>query len=239
MKNEIAIKIYEVDYSFIIKNYLDKELWSKSWTLFVYKDYIFTLNLAYINTESNSITFKIKCNYLHFDWEADVFDNSINVTHSLSNSNINVLKRQINGALFSAIKKIEKIDIVHSEEYQEIKDSAESEKNYLKSIAEDFLDENNVSNEEIRDAYVSRYVSNNSTINKQLSEYRDSAKYNVLTSLYLTLCKAIKDEDKETVILSRVNEDKREKILKEVNSYMEQLETEENTENLKNELEDI
>ena len=110
MKNEITIKVYEVDYSFIIKNYLDKELWSKSWTLFVYKDYIFTLNLAYINTESNSITFKIKCNYLHFDWEADVFDNSINVTHSLSNSNINVLKRQINGALFSAIENIEKIE---------------------------------------------------------------------------------------------------------------------------------
>ena len=53
------LKVYEIDYSFIIKNYLDKNLWKKQWTLFVYKDYVFTLNLYKIDTEDCSIGFKI------------------------------------------------------------------------------------------------------------------------------------------------------------------------------------
>ncbi len=28
--NELIIKQYEIDYSFIIKNYLDRELWNKN-----------------------------------------------------------------------------------------------------------------------------------------------------------------------------------------------------------------
>ena len=35
MKNELALKVYDIDYSFIIKNYLSPELWEKTWTLFV------------------------------------------------------------------------------------------------------------------------------------------------------------------------------------------------------------
>ncbi len=29
MKNEVALKVYEVNYDFIIKNYLSPELWEK------------------------------------------------------------------------------------------------------------------------------------------------------------------------------------------------------------------
>ena len=29
-----VLKVYEIDYSFIIKNYLNPEMWSKTWTLF-------------------------------------------------------------------------------------------------------------------------------------------------------------------------------------------------------------
>ena len=42
--NNLVIKRYEVDYSFIIKNYLHESLWNKKWTLFVYKNYTFYLD---------------------------------------------------------------------------------------------------------------------------------------------------------------------------------------------------
>ena len=29
-----TLKVYEIDYSWIISNYLDKELWDKKWNLF-------------------------------------------------------------------------------------------------------------------------------------------------------------------------------------------------------------
>ena len=47
------VKIYSIDYSFIISNYLDKELWKMKWNLFVYKNNVFTLNLHSIDTKNN------------------------------------------------------------------------------------------------------------------------------------------------------------------------------------------
>ena len=35
---DLAIKVYDIDYSFLLKNYLNPEYWNKSWHLFVYKD---------------------------------------------------------------------------------------------------------------------------------------------------------------------------------------------------------
>ena len=31
MKNEIALKTYDIDYSFLINNYLDQNLWDRQW----------------------------------------------------------------------------------------------------------------------------------------------------------------------------------------------------------------
>ena len=33
------IKVFDVDYSFIIKNYLDPKMWQKEWTLFLLEEY--------------------------------------------------------------------------------------------------------------------------------------------------------------------------------------------------------
>ena len=239
MKNELAIKIYEVDYSFIIKNYLDKELWGKTWTLFVYKDYKFTLNLASIDTENNSIVFKIKSNKLNYDWAADVFCDCEIVIHNLSKSNVNILKRQINGAIFRAIENIERIDICNSEEYRKIEKSKGEEEAYLKNIAEEFLDKEKVKNEDIRSTYINEYVRRNSTIGKKKTDFKTYSHYNVLSDLYLVFCKAIKDEDREQLVLASIDENKINSVLNEVDTYMKELKTEENTENLKNELEEI
>ena len=35
---DLAIKVYDIDYSFLLKNYLNPEYWNKSWHLFVYEE---------------------------------------------------------------------------------------------------------------------------------------------------------------------------------------------------------
>lgn len=61
MENQLPIlKSYDIDYSFIIKNYLNPEMWQKTWTLFQYKTFIVTLNIAYINCQDEKISFKVK-----------------------------------------------------------------------------------------------------------------------------------------------------------------------------------
>lgn len=239
MEKALAIKVYEVDYSFIIKNYLDKELWGKSWVLFEYRDYVFKLNLSSIDVEYDTLVFKIKCDKLTWNTEADVWDNCRTVRHNLANSNFEVLKNQINGAIYNAIDCIERIKIVESDEYREIANHRYEEEDALKQIAEEFLDNNNVSNSEIRDVYIDNYVYKNSTINAKKREYLSGKKYNVLTDLRLVFVKAIKDEKKEKTILENLDETKAIEVLQEVNEYMKKLETEEYQEELKEGLESI
>ena len=42
MDKGLIIKAYDIDYSFIIKNYLDPKLWEKEWTLSMYKELVVT-----------------------------------------------------------------------------------------------------------------------------------------------------------------------------------------------------
>lgn len=239
METSLAIKVYEVDYSFIVDNYLDKELWGKVWNLFVYKDYKFTIALNSINVKTETIFFEIRCDKLYWCSEANVWGDSESIGHNIKNSNITVLKRQINGAIFKMIENIEKIKITESEGYQQIKESIREERENLKEIAEDFLDSEGVSNRDIRDAYIDRYVDKNETLYTMKSTYLFDQKYNVLTDVFLVFVRAIKDEEREAKILSSLDETKAEKVLQEVNEYMEQLQTEEYQEELKGELEGI
>ena len=54
-----AIKVWKMDYSFIIKNYLNPALWQKTWTLFEYKDFVITIKLTKIETENMRIVFRL------------------------------------------------------------------------------------------------------------------------------------------------------------------------------------
>lgn len=56
-----AIKVWKMDYSFIIKNYLNPALWQKTWTLFEYKDFVITIKLTKIETENMRIVFRLTC----------------------------------------------------------------------------------------------------------------------------------------------------------------------------------
>ena len=189
--------------------------------------------------KTETIYFEIYCDKLHWCSEANIYGDSESIGHNIKNSNITVLKRQINGAIFKMIENIEKIKITESEGYQQIKESIKEEREKLREIAEDFLDNEGVSNRDIRDAYIDRYVDRNETLYTMKSTYLFDQKYNVLTDVFLVFARAIKDEEREAKILSSLDEAKAENILQEVNEYMKKLETEEYQEELKEELEEI
>lgn len=87
MEKGMVIKKYEVDYSFIIRNYLSPKMWEKVWTLFLYKNFRFTLQISNIEVEHGiGIVFKLKL-------YAPDFDDYEFVTHNIDNSNITILKK--------------------------------------------------------------------------------------------------------------------------------------------------
>ena len=213
------IKMYKIDYEFIVKNYLDKRLWKKVWNLFVYKDNVFTLNLYEIDTENNKIRFKIRLNKLEYNTQI--------ITYDVDNTPLNVLLQQINGAIFRLIEDYERKEIKNLPEYIKIRNSIDEERDVLRSIASDFLDENGVTNDDIREVYIESYINRNEHIYDKLCKYEEDCKYTICTDMFIVFCKASKDETRLKSIYQK-NKDKTRLsiIVSEVDSFLDYLETE-------------
>lgn len=140
MKNKLpAIKVYDIDYSFIIKNYLNPEMWQKTWTLFQYKTFVITLQLTYINCQDEKITLRVKIkdnsseHKYAFDWGRNLDkDASDDVYYSLKINNLNFLKNSVENSVFNAIERLEKYNILASKDYLDLKEMYSNEKDSLK-----------------------------------------------------------------------------------------------------------
>lgn len=248
MKNKLpAIKVYDINYSFIIKNYLNPEMWQKTWTLFQYKTFVVTLQLTSINCQDEKINFEIKIkdnseeNEYSYEWgknsDKDANDYAY---YSLKINDLNFLKTSIESSVFDAISKLEKYNIIASEDYQHLKEMYSNEQDSLRNIAEDFLDANDVSNEDIRETYIDAYVSNNTKLDVYLGRMLEKKQYIVFPDLYLVFANATNNDKtikKWENILSENNniEELRTKILE----YLEYMQSEDFENDMNSNLEEI
>lgn len=224
MRNEITLKKYDVDYSFIIRNYLSPELWKKTWTLFVYKNIRITLNLYYIwVNDPIKIEFKISIN-------APGYSTYTTKSHTLDVSNLTILKNQIDNAILYLINDYERYVISKTETYQDLLDTAMRENERLQEIAENYLNENSIYIEDVRDAYIEYYVDKNNTGDSYLSSYKDSMKYKQCTDLWLVYAKATNDEKLEKEIKARLTTDYYVDVLKNIQEYIDILSDEDSDE---------
>lgn len=183
MKNEITLKKYDIDYSFIVRNYLSPELWTKTWTLFVYKNINVNLCLSSINVQQPiTITFEISLN-------APGFNRSTYKYHTLNQSNLKILTNQIDNAITYLIEQYENYIIEDTEEYNLICEACDKEEDNLRSIAEDYLDDNNITIDEVRDSYINYYIDNNKSGDTYKYTYISSLKYKKCSDLWLIYAK--------------------------------------------------
>lgn len=248
MKNKLpAIKVYDIDYSFIIKNYLNPEMWQKTWTLFQYKTFVVTLRLTSINCQDEKINFEIKIkdnseeNEYSYEWGRNL-DKDANdyAYYSLKINDLNFLKNSVENSVFDAIEKLERYNIVASEDYQNLKEMHSNEQDSLRKIAEDFLDANNVSNEDIRETYIDAYVSNNAKLDGYLGRMLVEKQYIMFPDLYLMFANATRNDKtikKWEKILAENNNI--EELKTEVQEYLEYMQSEDFENDMNSNLEDI
>lgn len=201
MRNDVAVKVYKVDYDFIIKNYLSPAMWEKTWTLFVYRDISITLDISYITVRPRKICFDIKIRQGEYMTNTSIY-------YHIDNSNYNVLKKQINGAIETLIGYYENGHIRQENDYRAIKNAGYDEEDLLTEIANKFLDENGVTNEDIREVYIDAYVSNNKKTNSYLSNYLSGRKYRCKSDIWLVYYKAVGDEVKYQEIINILRNEK-------------------------------
>ena len=248
MKNKLpAIKVYDIDYSFIIKNYLNPEMWQKTWTLFQYKTFVVTLRLTSINCQDEKINFEIKIkdnseeNEYSYEWGRNL-DKDANdyAYYSLKINDLNFLKNSVENSVFDAIEKLERYNIVASEDYQNLKEMHSNEQDSLRKIAEDFLDANNVSNEDIRETYIDAYVSNNAKLDGYLGRMLVEKQYIMFPDLYLMFANATRNDKtikKWEKILAENNNI--EELKTEVQEYLEYMQSEDFEDDMNSNLEEI
>lgn len=218
-----TLKVYDIDYSFIIKNYLDVDLWQKTWTLFQYKDTVFTINLSSIDCKDNSICFLVKCNKLEYHSQSIWY-------HINSDMTIKMLINKINTSIWDLICIYERTIIRDTLEVRRCIELEHEEESRLTKIADDFLDEQGVTNADIRDAYISSYVSNNKHASDYTNDVIDNMKYTKLPDLYLVFAKVTKNVNRKQLVLNaNVSNTKLVELLDSVDSYYNELDNEDST----------
>lgn len=237
MKYELALKIYEIDYSFIIKNYLDPQMWQKEWTLFVYGDKSFVIYLNSIDTRNKSINFGIRSTYTR---QGYTDHDSYTFNYNLGNSNIESLKRQVNGGIESLIRTMEMYMTHDTDEYQKARDLESEHEQNLRDTAERFLDDNGITIEDVREAYIDYYM--NKMRFSYTNEVSNMFNHDLLFDVYMVYYKASNQIDKFNDLKKEYQQKHQttyQDIMEEINEKIEYLETSEYQDELVDNLEDI
>lgn len=241
MENKLALKVYDVDYSFIIKNYLDEKLWEKEWTIFTYKRFQITLRLDSINVKTKGIWFEVSIKDNSEENKSYWGRNKTDCfKYVLSIDSIEILKQQLNSTIFSLMQKLEEESyIVYTDKYLELKEMEDTEQDKLRNIAEEFLDSEGVSNEEIRNAYIEYYIDENEKVYTLKNNYLSEMKYRIITDLYVAFLEATNDTERLEIIKKKIGQDELQKTLNEIEEYKEYMETEEFESDMQDNLNEI
>lgn len=232
-----AIKTWKMDYSFIIKNYLNPALWQKTWTLFEYKDFVVTIKLAKIETEDMRIVFRLN---LRDNSRPNTWGDQEDVSYFLKSSSIKFLIKSINGAIFRMISYHERNHVFEDlPVYIDAKQQGDIEIEKLTALASEFLDDEGVTNEEIREVYIDKYVDDNKQNNEYIQRLRSAYEYHLLTDFYLVFAESIGDDTKYQTVMNRLEENEIENVLKEISQYKTYIETDDYQEEMKDLLEAI
>jgi len=242
MENGLTLKIYKMNYEFLIKNYLDRAMWERQWTLFEYKQYKVTMNIWSIMTRTEQISLDIRLHYVNENGYSDYKERT--VSFSLKIEDITFLKRQINSAIFDLMVMVERETVIMKTDYcDELYDMKCDEKQTLKKLAEEFLDNANVTNDNLREAYVDAFIDEYAKVPQMIADYVQSRTYKELPDLYLTWLSCLEDDPKKEIrtkeIQNVLDNDEYEKVMEEVEEYKKYMQTEDYEEEMKNNLEEI
>lgn len=123
--------------------------------------------------------------------------------------------------------------------YIDAKQQGDIEIEKLTVLASEFLDDEGVTNEEIREAYIDKYVDDNKQNDEYIQRLRSAYEYHLLTDFYLVFAESIGDDAKYQTVMDRLEENEIENVLKEINQYKTYIETDDYQEEMKGLLEEI
>ena len=158
----ISLELVHLDIKEILANYRNPKFWKKKWLIFKNKDFDIVWKMTNIKLDSYSIesvvqVINIKRPHYWFWSTTTAYCKSIPLDHDEYTQE--VFQRNILGSVISAIDYFERSIVQTTHEYKEAERLENEENEKLEEIANQFLDQEGVTNKDIREAYIEKYVS--------------------------------------------------------------------------------
>lgn len=218
--NYLKQNLHKIDIGFLINNFRNDKLWKMKWKFFEYDNYVFRLSIDSINVKNSFLELRISIE----NEEKDVFNYTWFYVYFREIDNETTAYNRMHGKIIELIGQVNQKFIRESHIYRQAEEMDEAHSKKLTRTAEDFLDEQGVSNEEIREAYISYYVSKNEK-SYRMNVY-NGYKYHFVSTLALTYASyfgltekyedIVKNLDVSNTVLENI-----ELELKEFSEYLE------------------
>jgi hypothetical protein len=223
--SELSTKIVKLDLDFILNHYLNRALWKKKWTIFKFDGYKITAHLYNLNFEDDKVSLLISL-YSALGTRLDY--EFVYLSTNDEHRNLKVLNQKLSGKVVMLIETLERSKIRQLDEYQDAIDAEHRAKAIIKERAEALLDELEITNDDIRQAYIDSQRSNSRI--DYTSAVVSAYKYKILTSFYLTYLRYADYENKYNSILEEI--DKPDYDPSELDEFINSMETGEFSESL-------
>jgi len=149
----------EIDFDYIVENFLEKELWEKTWRIFNYDNTLVIMNLEQIDVKRKKIIFKLRVD----DFEDEDYEiTTFSVPYQKEHRNVTVFKKDLDYSIRLIYDMLDDNYIRKTKEYKDAIKREDEYKEKLKKRANNILDEDDVTNEEIRRIFVEEYAYENS-----------------------------------------------------------------------------
>ena len=203
MKNSLSTKLVYLDLKTIMENYRKPEFWGKDWLIFKSKELEITWIITSIDILGNVIRSRICFRGGHITRGGKKFHIPFSFTSSrrdwycseticrpipIENSDYTqeAFDRNILNTILYSIRCLERDFARNTYEYEKALELEDEQEQRLQEIAEEFLDEEGVSNKSIRDAYIDKYVDDN----KENYGYKvlENSQFRFFKTAYLHVC---------------------------------------------------
>ena len=221
MKNEVSTKLFKLNFKELVDNATNKAYWTKKWEIFSYDNMSVEFYLESISIVQNKLYGRVKLNGGKFEtWRK--IESTITIPLQEDNFNKIALEKELVGKINSIFLEQGCTDLKQTEKYRMLEDLESEFKDRLKEIAENFLDENNIDNDTIRDVYIDDYISNNEK--DYTTGYLNENQNNKYVSHRATFAYIMGFNDKAESIIEMSNEVDCEWILEDAEELRFQLE---------------
>lgn len=152
---ELSTKVTKLDLDFILDNCFKPKMWDEVWTIFAYGDFKITFEIQSIYTQSRCMYYRVTL----YEKGRKITSDLDSINMKKEHRNMKVILQGINGQVYRHLFNYKETTLIYkTQAYQEAQDLQQAREDRVREMANKFLDELEIKNMEVRDAYIESRV---------------------------------------------------------------------------------